>query len=70
MKKKYMVLAHLKSGKSITGMQAIDLFDYYRLSDGILKLREAGYKIETRMLKNPKTGTRYGEYHMTEKVNA
>ena len=42
---KIMVLNHLKSGKSITQKEAIDLFGAYRLSDIIYRLRQQGYDI-------------------------
>ena len=41
---------HLLEGKSITGLEAIKLFGYYRLSDGILKLRDRGWNIKTDMV--------------------
>lgn len=41
------VLLHLKSGYSITSMQAIEMYGATRLSAIIFDLREKGYHIET-----------------------
>ena len=40
-------MARLKSGKTISQPQAAQLFNYWRLSDGILKLRREGHDIIT-----------------------
>ena len=63
------VLAHLMSGRSITSMQAIELYGCTRLADKIHKLRKAGYDIVTLQRDGV---TRYGdactyaEYRMRE----
>lgn len=44
------ILDHLKSGKSITSLQAIDLYGATRLSAIIFKLRDRGYDIKTTMV--------------------
>ena len=41
------ILAHLKSGKTITQAEAISLFNCYRLSSVIYDLRHAGHDIVT-----------------------
>lgn len=41
------VLAHLKQGRSITQVDAIRLFQCYRLSAIIKRLRNQGYEIVT-----------------------
>lgn len=41
------VLTHLKSGKTISQAEAIQLFNCYRLSAVINRLRNAGYAIVT-----------------------
>ena len=56
------VLEHLRSGKSITGLVALDLFGCYRLSDAIHKLRKRGHNIETTMKEHD--GVQYGEYNL------
>lgn len=54
------IKSHLLSGKPITGLEAIDKYGYYRLSDGILKLRKQGLDIITIMVDGK--GTRYAKY--------
>ena len=56
------VLAHLKQGNTISQAEAIDLFNCYRLSAIIQRLRNAGYDIVTHNEKNLNskgTPTRY-----------
>ena len=45
------ILKHLESGKTITPLEALNLFDCFRLSDVIFKLRKEGYDIRTKDLK-------------------
>lgn len=61
MKKIKLIEEHLLSGQAITGLTALRAFGYYRLSDGILKLRKK-YDIQTDMIKNGKT--RYASYKL------
>lgn len=42
-----LVKEHLLSGKSITGLQALRLYGYYRLSSGINRLNNRGMNIES-----------------------
>jgi hypothetical protein len=42
-----LVRNHLNSGRTITGIQALDLFGCYRLSSIINRLRKQGMEIET-----------------------
>lgn len=44
------LLTALKKGDRITGSDAWMRFGYYRLSDGIFKLRGKGYDIKTEMV--------------------
>ncbi|HEY4756034.1 MAG TPA: helix-turn-helix domain-containing protein [Ignavibacteriaceae bacterium] len=48
--KKRLIAEHLKRGESITGLQALALYDAYRLSSTINRLRNEGLKIETTMI--------------------
>lgn len=57
------VLAHLKSGQPITALDSLKLFGCWRLSPRILELRQAGYRIRTRMVKTP-TGKIVAEYQL------
>lgn len=59
------VLHHLKSGKSITPTEALDLFGCFRLGARIFELREEGHPIEKQMVEvTTRTGdtTRVAEY--------
>lgn len=56
------ILAHLKSGKSITPISALNRFGSFRLSGRILDLRRAGYEIETRIVKRGKK--RFASYRL------
>ena len=53
MKKIEQVREHLKKHNTITGKEAWLNYGYYRLSDGILKLRREGMNIVTHMVKTP-----------------
>ena len=44
------ILSHLKSGKSITPIEALTLFDCFRLGARIADLRKEGYEIKTTIL--------------------
>lgn len=60
------VLSHLKQGRSITQIDAIRLFNYYRLSAIIEKLCRQGYDIVTYNERNSSgTGT-YARYELKE----
>lgn len=52
------ILDHLKSGRSITAVESVDLYRCYRLGAVILQLRKQGYDIVTNHEKNSSgTGT-------------
>lgn len=57
-----LVLNHLKSGKIITGLIALDMYGLYRLSSVINRLRKKGHDISTVMRENK--GVTYAEYKM------
>lgn len=52
------VLDYLKTSKKLTSMEAFEMFGCTRLSDKVLKLRRAGYDIETKMVVGE---NRYGQ---------
>jgi len=60
------ILKHLESGKTLTQLEATQSksFMTIRLSAIIKELRLRGYKINTEMVKNPKTGSKHGVYSM------
>lgn len=55
------ILAHLRSGRTLTPLQALDLYGCNRLAARIHDLKKAGYPIERTMepLPNGKTVARY-----------
>lgn len=57
-----IVLEHLKSGKTITGIEALSQYHIYRLSAIIFKLRRAGYNIETIDMEGE--NSRYAKYKL------
>lgn len=61
------VLTHLQSGRSITAMQSVELFRYYRLSHGIYKLRSQGHNISTTMF-GTKGKDAYGVYTLIKPI--
>lgn len=60
------VLKHLQSGRSITQREAILLFDYYRLSSGIYRLKRRGHCIGKAMIR-PKGKSSYARYSLVKK---
>jgi len=62
MTKKQKILTHLKSGRTITSMEAIDLFRCTRLAAVIYSLKEEGYSIESKSVKG--TNTNYARYKL------
>ena len=61
MSKHNQVRNHLLSGQTITGLTALDLFQLYRLSSVISRLRDEGLPIETIMI-DKEDGTQYAKY--------
>lgn len=57
------ILTHLKAGKRITPMDALALFQCFRLSGRILDIRRAGHKVITEMLPLP-NGKTVAEYRL------
>lgn len=57
------ILNHLRAGKHLTPIEALSRFSCLRLSGRILELREAGYRIHTRMVRLA-GGKRVAKYHM------
>lgn len=47
------IIRHLESGKSITPLQALNLFGCLRLSARIYDIRDLGYKIKSEPYRTP-----------------
>lgn len=61
------ILAHLKRGKKITPIEALNRFGCFRLGARIFELRQAGYAINSRM---KKVGKKYvAEYSLVNPSN-
>jgi hypothetical protein len=58
-----LILHHLKTGKSLTPIQALQSFGCFRLSARIWDLRNEGHNIEMKMIGQKK---RYARYFMPE----
>lgn len=58
------VLNHLKQGRSITQVDAIRLFNCYRLSAIIKKLRNQGYEIVTYNERNSSGNGTHARYEL------
>lgn len=62
------ILNHLKSGRSITTAEAVRLYNYYRLSANIERLRKAGFNIVTHYEKNSRASGRHARYELIEEM--
>ena len=62
MTKKKKILTHLQSGRTITSMEAIDLYKCTRLAAIIYSLKDEGYNIESKNVKG--TNTNYARYKL------
>jgi hypothetical protein len=47
------ILEHLKSGESLTALQALSLFNCLRLGARVLDLRREGHDIRTETIRTP-----------------
>ena len=62
------ILAHLKSGNSITPLEALNLFGCFRLGARILDLRKEGYDIQTEIIHS--AGKHFAKYYLENKLTA
>lgn len=61
------ILGHLMTLKTITPMQALDLYKCFRLAAHIKVLRDRGYLISTNMMKG-NDGSSYAQYQYLGEV--
>ncbi len=59
------ILAHLKSGKSITPLEALSEYGCFRLGARVYDLKQEGHPITGDMVELP-TGKRVKEYRLSE----
>ena len=62
-----IILAHLEAGKEITSAKAMLVYHIARLSDCILKIRDAGHEVITEM-RTDEVGARYASYRLYQGV--
>lgn len=62
---KALILQHLQSGKSITPLEALQLFNCLSLHQRVAELRQEGYRIRTTMITVP-SGKRVASYSLLE----
>ena len=65
---KEAILRHLQSGKTITPLEALNLYGCYRLGARIWELRDEGYKIQSETVKQGKKT--FSSYRLTIPVHA
>ena len=61
MTQKEMILSHLKSGYSLTPLEALDCYRIFRLAARIWEMKAAGIDIKTEV-KRDRTGKQYAVY--------
>ena len=64
------ILEHLKQGKSITPIEALEQYGCFRLSAVILKLRKQGYDIVTHHDRNSSGIGSHARYELIKQVAA
>lgn len=58
------ILDHLRSGRSISPLEALEKYGCFRLGARIFSLKKMGHKIETNMVE--KNGKWFAEYRLEE----
>ncbi len=69
MSQEQAILAWMRSGNSITPLDALHLFGCFRLAARIKDLRAEGHDIETELVTTP-AGKRIARYRLAEPVAA
>lgn len=64
MTQKEEILNHLKSGKSLTQLEALNKFGCMRLASIVHRLKTEGHKIEMQMVYNAVSDKRFASYYM------
>lgn len=68
MKQTDAILEHLKSGKSLTGLEALNVYQCFRLAARIKDLRAEGYDIKTETIH--RQGKIYASYSLNTAPDA
>lgn len=61
---KARILEHMRTGNSITPVEALNLYGCFRLGARIADIKADGYLVHTEMIKDPRTGKRYAQYSL------
>jgi hypothetical protein len=61
------ILGHMEKGKTITPVEALIVYGIGRLSDCILKIRNAGMTVNMVMCKDER-GRKYGKYSLASRL--
>lgn len=61
------VLRHLEKGKTITPLECLMVYRISRLSDCIMKIRDAGHDVKTVMCADER-GAKYGKYSLSTRL--
>ena len=61
-----LIRQHLESGRPITPLSALRLYNSFALKDIICTLRGRGYRIRTDIVENEETGARFGKYSLIQ----
>lgn len=61
---KSRILEHMRTGHSITPLEALNSFGCLRLGARIADIKAEGYLVHTEMIKDPRTGKRYAQYSL------
>jgi hypothetical protein len=56
------ILKHLKSGKSLTALEALTRYGCFRLAARVHELKRKGYRITQTTKHNRKTGKKFASY--------
>jgi hypothetical protein len=57
------ILAHLKQGRTLTSLEALEWFKCFRLASRIHDLKKDGYDVQKRMIKTA-SGKSVAEYYL------
>lgn len=58
----FLILKYLKTGKGLTSLDALRLFNCWRLAARICELRDKGYDIHTQTIEDGINNKRYAKY--------
>lgn len=66
---KTKILRHLQSGKPITPLQALKDYNCMSLAQRVAELKEEGYPIEGKLVKDDRTKKHFAQYIMLQQAS-